>query len=171
MLPITPVSVSPTITSHQNSISDDISFEVFLDHLKNFEKLFEIADWHKINFFIDKFLTSKENAREIFKAYQEGLYKNSISVNYKFQDNGTINGIPKPIYEFTNRLICLNKAYSNSTFGIRSSVRTSSPVSKRLTIEKANFLREAFEELVKEETNAYIKVVNEQERMFPIWLG
>ena len=67
--------------------------------------------------------------------------------------------------DFANRIICLENAYSGSISRIRRSSKD------RLTIEKANFLREAFEELAKEETNSYIKVVNNVYRMLPVWLG
>lgn len=153
---------SPCIS--REDISQDMNFETLLDRLKNHnEELFEKPSKWEIYFFIDKFLTSKENAREILKASQEGFYKSKNSNNYKIQEDP--RKISSHISDFTNKIICLEKAYSNSIFIIRSSSKD------RLIIEKTNFLREAFEELMKEENNNYTKVVNDIYRMSSVWLG
>ncbi len=141
----------------------DMKFETLLERLKNCERLFEKPDCWEIDFFIDKFLISKKNAYEILKAFQEGLYKGKNSSNYKVQED--YGKTERHISDFANKVICLEKAYSDSIFRIRSSTRD------RLTLEKANFLREAFEELVKEETNSYIKTTNNIYKMLPVWLG
>ena len=164
MLTVHPLyGVIPNPYISQEDISQDVDFETLLEHLKKPAQLLEGQLNWEIDFFVDKFLTSKENTREILKAYQEGFYKNKNSSNYTIQED------PKKVHrhmsDFANRMISLEKAYSGSISRIRRSAKN------RLTIEKANFLREAFEELAKEETNSYIKVVNDIYRMLPIWQG
>ncbi len=151
----------------KGDFSQDMKFEALLDNLKKIELAFkEPRDW-SINFFINEFLTSKENAREILKAFQEGIYNYEKSNDYKIQEEPRVQPrrIPRHISDFANKIICLEKAYSNSSFMIRSSIRNG------LSLEKANFLREAFEELVKEENNNYIKTVNNIYQMLPVWKG
>ena len=165
MLTIHPLyGVIPSPYISQEDISQDMNFEILLDHLKKQDLLIaeERLNWD-VDFFIDKFLTSKENAREILKAYQEGFYKSKNSSNYTIREDP--RKVHRHMSDFANRIICLENAYSGSIFRIRRSSKD------RLTIEKANFLREALEELVKEETNSYIKVVNNIYNMLPVWLG